>query len=401
MAGLVQPERSWDGTLTLQQVIYDERAHANLDVSKRMQRALEHDYAGQELDIVQIAAQGYFNVLRAKTFERIQQDNLRLTRSHLELARVRQAAGSAGPGEVYRWESEVATRRIGFTDANALRASAEIDLNRILNLPQEDGLVTEESGIEDELLAPTRAFAQAYLDTPRRFALFRDFLVQEGLARAPELHRLDEAIAAQERVRTAAHRAYSVPTVGLQAEVKRDFAFGGQGSGGLAGLFMPGMEEDTSWNIAMRASLPLYAGGARRAGRIQAHETLEQLQRQREAAGEKIEERIRVAAHQVRAAYANIRHAEAASAAAGNNLGLVTDAYARGVASAIDLLDAQNAVLVARLGAAGSVYQFHIDLVEMERAAASFVFRMDETAYAEWVGRVEAYFAEHNGGVVP
>lgn len=263
MAGFVQPERSWDGTLTLQQVVYDERAHANLEVSKRMQRALEHGYAGQELDIIQIAAQGYFNVLRAKTFERIQQDNLRLTRGHLELARVRQNAGSAGPGEVYRWESELALRRIGFTDANALRASAEIDLNRILNQPQEDVLATEEAGIDDELLAPTRAFARAYLDTPRRFGLFRDFIVREGLERAPELQQLDEAIAAQERVRTAAHRAYYVPSVGVQDELKRDFLFGGQGAGGgLTGLFMPALEEDTSWNIAVRASLPLYAGGA-------------------------------------------------------------------------------------------------------------------------------------------
>jgi outer membrane protein TolC len=394
LAGAFQPERAWSGSLTVQQVVYDERAHANVYITKRLQEALEHAHAGTGLDVVQLAAQAYFNVLRAATFEHIRKNNLRLTREHLELAQVRMALGTAGPGEGYRWESQLAQARIETMDATAKRAAAQVDLMRILHLPQEDTFSMAEVGIDDALLTPTRQFAEQYLDNPHKFTVFRDFMVEEGLQRAPELMQFDSGISARERARLAAERSFYVPTVGLQGEVKRDFAFGGvgTGSGGLSSLLMPPPEEDTTWTLALQATLPLYTGGARQAARSKARIQVEQLGVERAATHEKIEERIRVAAHSVRASFANIRHAESASMAAHQNLDLVTDAYARGVASAIDLLDAQNAALVAELSVAGITYQFYVDLMEMERASANFIFRMTQAEYGEWLTRLAAYF---------
>lgn len=392
-----QPERSWTGSVKLQQLLYDDKAFANLRISKLLQEALEHEYAGLELDITQLAAVAYFNVLRAKTFERVQKNNLQLTRTHLELAEVRQAVGTAGPGEVYRWQSELASSRIEVTQTTAQREAAEIDLNRILHLPQEERVLTREIGVDDELLLPTKDFATRYLNTPWQFALFRDFVVHEGVARAPELARIDQGIEAQQRALLAAKRAYYVPSVGLQAEVKREFAFGGAGAepgGGLTSLFMPPAEEDTDWSVGIQASLPLYAGGGRKAGRIQAEEKLEELRAQRQAAEEKIEERIRVAAHTAGASYANIANAQARMEAAKKNLGLVQDSYGRGKASVIDLVDAQTAALAAELAATGSVYQFFIDLLELERAMAHFGFMASTEDRAEWLGRIEDYLAE-------
>lgn len=392
-----QPERSWTGSVTLQQLLYDDKAFANLKISKLLQEALEHEYAGLELDITQLAAVAYFNVLRAKTFERVQKNNFQLTRTHLELAEVRQAVGTAGPGEVYRWQIELASSRIEVTQATAQREAAEIDLNRILHLPQEERVLTQEIGVDDELLLPTRDFATRYLNTPWQFELFRDFVVREGVARAPELARIDQGIEAQKRALIAAKRAYYVPSVGLQAEVKREFALGGAGAepgGGLSSLFMPPAEEDTDWSVGIQASLPLYAGGGRKAGRIQAEEQLEELRAQRQAAAEKIEERIRVAAHTAGASYANIANAQARMEAAKKNLGLVQDSYGRGKASVIDLVDAQTAALAAELAATGSVYQFFIDLLELERAMAHFGFMASTEERAEWLGRIEHYLVE-------
>jgi len=390
-----QPERSWSASVTLRQLLYDDKAHAHLEISKRLQEALRREYAGLELDVTQLAAVAYLNVLRAKTFERIQKNNLRLTRTHLELAKARQTIGTAGLGEVYRWESELAGARSEVMNATARREAAEIDLNRILNLPQEEGFTTQEIGIDDELLLPARDFAARYLDTPRSFALFRDFMVREGVGRAPELAQLDEGIAAQERFVTATKRAYYVPTVGLQAEAKRNLAFGGEGagSGGLAALFMPAAEEDTDWTFGLNASLPLYAGGARKAERLQADKKLEELRIQRAAVQEKIEERIRVAAHQAGASYTNIDHARARMEAAHKNLELVSDNYARGTAPVIELLDAQNAGLTADLAAAGSIYQFFTDLMELDRAIAYFGFLAEDEDRAALRERIQAYFA--------
>lgn len=392
-----QPERSWTGSVKLQQLLYDDKAFAHLKISKLLQEALEHEYAGLELDITQLAAVAYFNVLRAKTFERVQKNNLQLTRTHLELAEVRQAAGTASPAEVYRWQSELASSRIEVTQVTAQRQAAEIDLNRILHLPQEDRLLTQEVGVDDDLLLPTRDFAARYLNNSWQFTLFRDFVVREGVARAPELAHIDQGIAAQERAVMVSKRAYYVPTVGLQAEVKREFAFDGAGAepgGGLTSLFMPPAEEDTDWSVGIQASLPLYAGGARKAARIQAEEKLDELRAQRQSIQEKIEERIRVAAQMAGASYANIANAQARMEAAKKNLGLVQDGYGRGKDSVIDLVDAQTAALSAELAATGSVYQFFIDLLELERAMAYFGFLASAEERSEWLGHIEHYLAE-------
>ncbi len=77
----------------------------------------------------------YLNLLRAQTLERVQKENLELTRSNLELARVRQQIGISGPAEVYRWESQIATARKEVINANAQRNAAEIGVNRVLHQP--------------------------------------------------------------------------------------------------------------------------------------------------------------------------------------------------------------------------------------------------------------------------
>ncbi|MGD9224418.1 MAG: hypothetical protein PVH22_14280, partial [Desulfobacteraceae bacterium] len=54
------------------------------------------------------------------------------------------------------------------------------------------------------------------------------------------------------------------------------------------------------------------------------------------------------------------------------NLDIITDAYSRGAASVIDLLDAQNAALAADVNAINAVYDFLLDLFRAERAIGRF-----------------------------
>jgi ABC-type uncharacterized transport system substrate-binding protein len=104
-----QAEQTLSGSISATQIIFSEPAWANLSIQKHIQKSREAEHDRLRLDIIQAAATSYLNVLRTKTFERIQNDNLKRTRTNLELARVREAIGSAGPAEVYRWESQIAS----------------------------------------------------------------------------------------------------------------------------------------------------------------------------------------------------------------------------------------------------------------------------------------------------
>ena len=94
--------------------------------------------------------------------------------------------------------------------------------------------------------------------------------------------------------------------------------------------------------------------------------------------------------------YPGIRLSRDAAEAARKNLDLVKDSYSRGVMSILDLLDAQNASLVAELGAANAVYDFIVDLMEVERSVGRFTFFMNPDEVESFFKRLEAYFARSN-----
>jgi hypothetical protein len=77
------------------------------------------------------------------------------------------------------------------------------------------------------------------------------------------------------------------------------------------------------------------------------------------------------------------------------NLDLVTDSYSLGVVSVIDLIDAQASALVSSQVAANAVYNFLIDLMELERAANHFDFFRTREERDAWLERLEKYLQEN------
>lgn len=383
-------ERTTTGSLTLDQSLYSEPAWANLEVQKQLQAARENEREQVQLDIVLETAQAYLDLLRARTNTRVQNDNLRLSRSNLELARARRRIGTAGPSEVYRWESEIANAQRAVVEAQSRTRVAEITLNVLLHRPLEDRIVTSEVGLDEPVLVSSQKRLYKLIDNPASFRLFRDFIVQEAFSTVPELRQLDATILAQERTHESARNAYWQPTLSLHADRTETFD-----RSGAQGAPLPGLD-DTETTIALQLSLPLFTSGARDAQQAKAYEELNSLRIQRQATAERIEQRVRAALHTTRSAYTVIRLSRQAADAAESNFVVVRDAYSQGTVSILDLLDAQHAALVAELRAATAVYDFVYALMEVERATARFDFFLSPEDQASWFERVDRYFAEHS-----
>ena len=402
-----QSERFFAPSLTLTQVIYSEPTHANYRIQEHLQQAREYDRESLRLDIAQEAATIYLDVLRSKTTERILRDNLELTRSNLELARAREAIGFSGAAEVYRWESQIAAARSAVITANAQRNQAEIALNRLLNRPLEEPFLTDEIGLEDPSLDYIRVGLRPYVSSPGYFDLFRDFIAERGLVQSPELNAFGAAIAAQERNLSASRRAFFVPDILFQAQVDRPFRAGASSSGlgvldGVGALF-PELSfsepDDFNWTLALDLSIPLFTSGNRTGVRDRDVQELSRLRFEREALAQRIEQRIRSALHAAGASLAGIGLARDAAVATRNNLDLVTDAYSRGAVAILDLLDAQNASLVAEEAAANATYDFLIDVFEVARAGGRFYYLASPGERERLLEEVEAYYRER--GVSP
>ena len=79
-------------------------------------------------------------------------NDVQLTRSNLELARVRFEVGATAKSDVLRWESELATSRQAVLDSMAQRELARIELNRVLHRPLEESFSTAEADLSDSTI---------------------------------------------------------------------------------------------------------------------------------------------------------------------------------------------------------------------------------------------------------
>lgn len=393
------PEKLLTGSAGFTQLLFSEDAMANVSIQKKLLRGREHNRDRVELDVSLGAATAFFDVLRAKTIERIERDNLRLTRENLERARIRRSVGVASPGEVYRWEVEMANARTSVINANAGRNLAEIEFNRVLNRPLEEAFATVETGVEDPTLIYRRDVFEGSIDDPKSFGIFRGFMVQEALAHSPEILALDEQIDAQGRFLTSTKWSFIAPTLALQGDIAQRFWKDGVGVNPPSfpppnDLTFPGID-DTNWSVGIVATLDIFRGGAKLAERSQASEELAALRVRRNDLANVIEQHTRVAMHRFGASYAGIEYSAEAAEAARKNLDLVQDAYTRGTVSIIDLLDAQNSSFRADNQAANAIYDFLIDLMQVERAIGNFYFLADDEERAGFADRMQDYMQTH------
>ena len=357
----------------LQQVLYDENSWARYQIQKQVYAAQVQDLESFRLGVVRDAADAFLALDQAKVVLEIQQRNREVTRRNLETSRARIVAGWSSDREVLRWESQLAGNDGAVRVGHVAVLQSQFELNRVRNRPPEGAIAPQSVSVGEYGFVYSRDSIAKAIAAPDEDRRMRDFLVRLGLGRSPDLLALDADIAAQERQLTASKRAFWVPSLSVGAGV--DYLAAG-GSGRSADF------NQTEWGARGLLTFPLLQGGAKFAGLRQSRDSLASLRVQKGATAQSVEQATRAAMAQASGAYANISFAQREFAAARRNFELVDASYILGVASILDVLDAQNQLLSAELAVAQALYGFLQDLVAAELQLAYFPF-------LEPVGEVE------------
>jgi len=386
----MQPQHSVDGRLTFQQLLYSPSANANVSAQKSLQQSRVQSRATVELDVVLQAAEAYLNVLRAKTLEQVQQDNLDLTLTSLRMAGQRERIGTAGPGERLRLTSELSRRRADRIAAFTQRSVAEIALNQILNRPLNEQFLTPESDLEGRALLEGN-LSTNYLSELSRFNFLATFLSEIAVTAAPEIQGLDAAIAAQEFILTSTRQTLYLPSVGLQGNVSTNILREGAGSDAPSDGFPSAEAPNFPWSAGVSVSLPLFQGKSRYARRNQSAATLIQLQLQRELAARGIEQNLRAQLQFAYTSLAVVHESETAAETARQSLELITEAYEQGLVSVVDLLEAQTNALISERSVANAIFDYLINLKRVERAVGQFDAFSSPEERANFIEQMEIY----------
>jgi outer membrane protein TolC len=388
----------------LMQVIYNEPARANIDIQKLMLAAKRDEERALILDIMRDAALAYLNVLKTKTLQAIQRDNLEVTRANLDIARFREEVGTSGPAEVYRWEIQMASARQAVIDASVMRKKAELALNQILNSTQEEEFTTADCDIFAKVFMLDTQKVAPYIDNVFGFKVFRDFLVEHTFARSPEIMQIEKNIEAQKRALLSARRRYNQPTVAVQGNFTRTLKESGPGEPKPA---MPpafssffSYPDKNDWFIGLNVSIPLHEGGDRPAAVKQTQAIIRQLDNNHQLLLQRLELNTRITLEDTRSSFASIGLSNTRSEYAAKALDLVQSAYQRGAVNILDLIDAQNASLVSREASANAMFNFFSDFVRVCRAVGSFDFILKQETHSDWQEKLQNYYRENAADAV-
>ncbi len=387
-AGLSQAQRSSDSELTASQVIYSETNKSGYEIAKLLQQAESAALRSSILNVISTSSTAYLQLLLANATEKVRRSNLAVTETNLELAETRLKIGYTDRSEVLRWQSQLATDRRNLYSAQSLRDQSETELKRQLNMTLSEAIAVTDNGIADLLVILDSERFQRFFDNPLSFDVFTEFEVERALNNSPELEQTDFIISSNQRQLLATERAYYVPDINLNTQYGRNIERGGLGDNSNL--------SDDQWTIGLQATLPLFAGGARKAAVSRANNTLIQSRYQRANTKEQIEARVRSAIQQASGSYPAIRLSRDAADAAKENLFLVIDAYSKGAVSITDLIDAQDASLAANLSAVEAQYTFMIDWIEIQRSVANFDLLLTEDGFEYWYQELDQYYKARN-----
>jgi outer membrane protein len=265
-----------------------------------------------------------------------------------------------------------------------------VELGRLVHDDSSHPLMVAEAGIDEPLTWIASPHTQRYLDTPAKWTVFREFILAQAREYAPEIKRVDELLAGQQREVTSARRAFFVPDLTAIGIATDQFSRGGAGSERSA--LTP---NNTAWFVGIQATIPLFSGGALKARLSQNQHQLKQLDAQRDATADAIDARARSVLARLPSSYPAIALSSEAAAAAHENYTKVADAYARGVVSITDLISAQEASLNADLSRAQATFTFLTDFADTLRVSNSFDVLLDPQARAPWYDAVDAWFDAH------
>ena len=245
-------------------------------------------------------------------------------------------------------------------------------LNKLLHRPISERFETVPASLNDSSLLISRSDLVDIINNQKKFDLMGDFMINEGIRNAPELKQIKLQQASTERQLVSEERSYWRPVVSLNGQVSHTLD--------EHETLMNSREGETDWQISLNLTLPLYQGGARKSRISQNQLTLTQLNYQLANARDSIEQGIRANLHAVQSTFPSIELAQVAAEAARKNLDLIQDNYNRGTVTIIELLDARDASLNADLSANDAIYNFLIDLMNLQRSTAGFDFFLDQAS---------------------
>lgn len=389
--GTLPQERSSAG-FALKQLIFSDPVITRLRAANRGVESALFEEASKRLDVAANTQERYMDCLAAAALYWIREYNLKLTEQNLKTARERKAAGTAGPQEVYRWETQAAQDKSRLMNAQSALQQSMVALNRIMGEKQHQIWRFQNLHADEIHGAFNEKTFMSLILNPDDFHSLTSHVVDTALDTSPELKSIERLIDATRILKGYFQRRFVVPEASVEFGYSHTLSqtFDNVPAVGDFLRYVP-EDADNHWGVQVKLVWSLFEGGGKVVDVRKNRATLRKLASLHREASQIVEERARNALIKASAARSNMGYARVAEQAAKKNYKIVRDGYANGVATILDLLDAQKQSLVQEREAVLSEYRFQKAVIEVERSMSRIAALVPAADQEAWWKQVQTH----------
>lgn len=377
------PENSFEFGVNLQQDIFNDRKISDYRSSKRKYRSKSFERDGKELDIMRLAGNKYLEYLSQRKLLRLALNNLNLTKSNLELARIRYKFGEAGEEEIYRLEAQESEQEALINQQEAEVEKALVSLNQVLSVdPETKWNPTDIDLVNSKVLASK---LDEFFSEKESLSAFRRYSLDTAVKNSPVIKSLNKLIEGKNITLGQLQRRLILPEVSAGARGR--VLAGRDVTRPTTGVDL-GRKE---LQFAVSADYPLFEGGGRLNDIAVAKTEVEKLNKEKQKQIQLTEKDVLSSFYSLKASRPNVEISKKASISAHKNLELIRKKYVQGKVNIVTLIDAQKQVFNQDKKTYTAEYDYASKLLDFQRSISWFEASKTDDEINSWFENLEPF----------
>jgi outer membrane protein len=343
---LIQPEKSYGWEARVQQPLYSGgKNRAGRRIAKQQVEVAGKDIRLTREGLLLRVADVFYAVLRAQKNVEIQARNVERLKEHRRLAELRYKVGEVTESILLRAEAELASANADLVSRERDVAVAKRELALLTGLPGDVEIV------EPQMPEVPKESTPELLEAAQ--------LARDEIQRS----RIQEHIA-EDQVSFA--RGNFMPSLGLE----------GIASGRKQDP-RPDRAIEENWLVAATINIPIFEGGLRKAEFRQAKSKLEQSRLQSAKLSKDIDLEVTRAALTLEAVSRTLDSRQDQLRFSKKNYEMVSKQFTFGLATNLDVLDANQTLIEAERDVIGATYDRHLAILEVQRSVGQFLAKAE------------------------
>jgi outer membrane protein len=358
------PKNSYISGLSITQPIYNGgKLWANLGSAKALRSAGDHLLEETTQDVILKTKAAYFDLLKAEELLKLRQDFLTSAKNNLKSVEAKLEVGLRSRSDVLRWEVQVASEEGNLVEAENLFESAQENLKNLLgvDIPYDVRLTDLPDGKIERAKRLFENFPERDL-TP----LIEEWY-QVAVRNNPTVGMISSQVAVQKNLVKMAWGEF-------QPSFNFAYEYGWQRD---KDVYLNGQ---TNWSATVVMSIPLYTSLYNFSNLGQARANLNKAKAEKEDYLLNLKVALTNAILNAKAAFLTIDIAHKGMLSAEENFKIIKDKFDLGLASNIDLLDAQIVYNTSRMDEINALYDYLIALAQVDRVIGivDFTSKLEE-----------------------